>query len=66
MEGVGHSLAMGEVTLKPLLEDARRYIYVCYLCYLCEFTVSGLILFVNDSGATPRGHRLARIIAAWC
>ena len=24
MEGVGHSLAMGEVTLKPLLEDARR------------------------------------------
>jgi len=25
MEGVGHSLAMGEVTLKPLLEDARRY-----------------------------------------
>ena len=26
MEGVGHSLAMGEVTLKPLLEDARRMI----------------------------------------
>ena len=37
-----------------------------YLGYLGEFAVSGLILFVNDSGATPRGHRLARIIAAWC
>ena len=41
-----------------LLED--------YLGYLGGFTVTRLILFVYDSGATPRGHRLVRMIAAWC
>ena len=34
--------------------------------YLGGFTVSGLILFVNDSGANPKGHHLACMIAAWC
>ena len=37
-----------------------------WLLYFGEFTVLVLISFVNDSGATPRGHRLARMIAAWC
>ena len=41
-------------------------VYVCYLGYLGGFTVTRLILFVFDSGATPRGHRLVRMIAAWC
>ena len=37
-----------------------------YFGYFGGFTVTRLILFVYDSGATPRGHRLVRIIAAWC
>ena len=34
-----------------------------YFGYFGGFTVTRLILFVLDSGATPRGHRLVRIIA---
>ena len=44
MEGVGHSLAMGEVTLKPLLEDARRYIpvYIRLLEYVFVSYLQGI------------------------
>ena len=38
---------------------------VC-VCYFGEFTVTWLILFAYDSGATHKGHRLAHRVAAWC
>ena len=44
----------------------KKRIFIIISGYLGEFTISGLILFVTDSGATPRGHHVARIIAAWC
>ena len=46
--------------------SVTKCVCVCYLGYLGGFTVTRLILFVYDSGATPRGHRLVRMIAAWC
>ena len=42
------------------------YLSFVYFGYFGGFTVTRLILFVYDSGATPRGHRLVRMIAAWC
>ena len=44
------------------------YVCVCvfYLGYLVKFTVTVLVLFVYDSGAIPRGHRLVHRISVWC
>ena len=49
-----------------ILSKFHIFDLLSYLGYLGGFTVTRLILFVYDSGATPRGHRLVRMIATWC
>ena len=42
------------------------FVYVCYFDYFGKFSVTGLIFYVYDNGAIPRGPHLVRRITAWC